>query len=146
MSEEQGRNTAKGDVSGDLITVPGASTKYQPEGIVIVEKKDWDLIRGNLDANAEKKGVKKDMFWGGLGLASGSVGGILPVFQKETFNLDAQILIWVILFAIGVVCIIDAGASYLINRKRNKAEKNRFDEFLDRIEQQSQTEEHANSQ
>ncbi|RSX46105.1 hypothetical protein D2E22_1677 [Bifidobacterium castoris] len=139
MNEQPRGTSSQDDLSASVIELPGASAEYHPEGVLIVEKKDWDLIRGNLNANLERKGIKNDLFWGGLGLASGSIGGILPIFQGKTFDLDMQALVLVILFAIGIACMIDAIFSYFANRRRNEEEKKHFDEFLDRIEQQSKT-------
>lgn len=100
---------------------------------LFVEDKDWKLIKAKLDMSS-KRGVNGERLWGGIGLAAGAAGPFAELFTKNDFQVFPG-LVYVFLFAMGLVLIFVSLYDYWRMKDKRKEEKKMFDEFLDGIEE-----------
>ena len=122
--------------SDGTVIIDGQKVKPPSGKALVVEDKDWKLIKAQMNTSIVSKGRKPDLFWGGLGLAVGVIGPILEMFVRPAISVWPD-LVYVILFAIGIVCVMDATATYIKTKKDNELRKDEFTEFLDDIERRN---------
>lgn len=134
MSDEHGMGFDFAPGKSTSMTIAGQRVTA-PEGKgLIVEDKDWELIRSKLDESILSRGKKPDLFWGGVGLVTGLIGPVIELFNSTNRFTPWPDVLYIVLFAIGVVCMLDAATSYFRDRKTRLRERDAFDRFLERIE------------